>query len=247
MMLNPYRFGSGGGGGGDPDFSSVVLLAHFDGTNGSTTFTDSSSKNKTITRQTLADATISTAQSKFGGASLNPGTNNGAPASIRVAKGTDFNLGTGDFTVELFAYITSQPGWQQTLFMLNDNGGAGGLHILVDADGAGQRRIGLYLTQDSGGGDVVVYSQNLGQFTLNTWQHYAVCRNGNTFRLFLDGVQLWTTTSSKSIFHDAAAPVAIGTSGSAPTAGFIDEVRVTQGVGRYTANFTPPAAAFPNS
>ena len=63
-FLNPYRFAAAAG--GDPDWANVVLLLHLDGTDGSTTITDV--KGNTCT--TINTAAISTAQSKFGGASL---------------------------------------------------------------------------------------------------------------------------------------------------------------------------------
>ena len=82
----------------DPFFANVSLLLHGDGTNGSTTIVDSSPSPKTVTA--VGDAKISTAQSKFGGASIGfdgSGDSLAAPASIS-------HFGTGDFTIELWIY-----------------------------------------------------------------------------------------------------------------------------------------------
>ncbi|MBK6587935.1 MAG: LamG domain-containing protein [Acidobacteria bacterium] len=81
----------------------------------------------------------------------------------------------------------------------------------------------------------------------NTWYHLAATRQGSTYRLFVDGTQVATTTSSITI-HDNANSLYIGTStdgSTSPVNGYIDDLRITKGVARYTANFTPPAAAFP--
>ena len=83
---------------GDPYWSSVSLLLHMNGSNGSTTFTDSSSNNYTVTA--YGHAQISTAQSKFGGAS---GLFDGSVDYIRATPSTNLQFG-GDFTLELQVY-----------------------------------------------------------------------------------------------------------------------------------------------
>ena len=68
MIVFPTTlFGTEEAGGGDPYFANVSLLLHCDGSDASTTFTDSSSNGHTVTASN--DAQIDTAQSKFGGAS----------------------------------------------------------------------------------------------------------------------------------------------------------------------------------
>jgi hypothetical protein len=78
----------------DPNYASVSLLLHMDGTNGSTVFTDLSPVPKVVTR--FGDAQISTAQSKFGGSSA---YFDGTGDYLTVASSADFGFGTGDFTI----------------------------------------------------------------------------------------------------------------------------------------------------
>lgn len=86
---------------GDAYYPQVAALLHFDGVNGSTTITDNSKNNFTITATN--GAVISTAQSKFGGASVFlDGTNDYLVTPTTSA----FTFGTGDFTVELWIYQT---------------------------------------------------------------------------------------------------------------------------------------------
>ena len=74
-----------------------ALLLHFDGADGSTTFTDSSLTPKTRTAN--GDAQIDTADSKFSGAS---GLFDGTDDYITTPDSADFVLGSEDFTIDLW-------------------------------------------------------------------------------------------------------------------------------------------------
>ena len=96
---NNNNGGGGGGGARDPYFSNVVSLMHFDGANGSKVFTDQIAGRTWTNFGT--DIAISTAQSKFGGASLNGGNIN-SNYLVSDTPASDFTFGTGDFTIELW-------------------------------------------------------------------------------------------------------------------------------------------------
>ena len=84
-------------------FSSVSLLLHMDGTNGSTLFVDSSQSPKSVTAS--GNAQISTTQSKFSGSSgLFDGS--GDYLSIPFTSGGGFDFGTSNFTVEFFTRVS---------------------------------------------------------------------------------------------------------------------------------------------
>jgi hypothetical protein len=79
------------------------------------------------------------------------------------------------------------------------------------------------------------------------WHHVAVTRSSNTIRMFIGGVIQQTDTFSGSIFNSSSS-IAVGNIGSVdvgldPYNGFLDEFRITVGLARWTANFTPPTAA----
>jgi hypothetical protein len=86
----------------DPVFNNVSLLLHGNGTNGSTTITDNSPSPKTVTA--VGNAQISTAQSKFGGASI---AFDGSGDYLTVLNSSQFNFGVDDFTIEAWFYRTS--------------------------------------------------------------------------------------------------------------------------------------------
>lgn len=217
FLLNPFRFG---GGGGDPYFSNVVSLLHFD-----SAFPDVKGKTWTPT----GSATTSTAVKKFGVAS---GYFNGG--YIASASSSDWAFGTGDFTVELWLYPGTVP--TGAYFSPIGNWAASvGWCFFMRTDSK---------IQFSNGSTFVLSSSTISS---SNWYHIAYSRQGTTGRLFIEGAKVGEITDNVNLTSTNA--VCIGRNGAASDLwlGYIDEVRVTKGVARYTANFTPPTAPFPNS
>jgi hypothetical protein len=211
----------------DQYWANVVLLLSCDGSNGSTTFTDLSNSNHTIT---ATGASVSTAEKQFGTGSLRVDN----AQYITTPNSSDFSF-PGDFTVEMWAkFDASQSAAYATLFEL----GAYNDGILVRSDG-------LYLT----GG---LYDSSIS--LVNTsWRHYAVTRSGTQVRLFYDGASQTLDNSTVSATLNAAnAAVRFGATrhsgadGSNYMQGYIDMIRITKNISRYNANFTVPTAPFPN-
>jgi hypothetical protein len=202
------------------------------GSNGSTTFTDSSSNNLA---STATNATISTAQSRFGGAS---GSFNGSTTYLTVSPGgsSPFNVGTGDFTVELFAFISSsQP--QSFPIIFSHGTGAANYGVIVDVSA---------LTLSFFYGSPRQYMA-LGGFAYDTWTHLAVSRSETTLKVFADGVAQSSQTMSAQLGNSSAMTVGAEVGGSLNKfKGYVDELRVTKGVARYTDDFSTPSAQFPD-
>jgi hypothetical protein len=84
---------------------------------------------------------------------------------------------------------------------------------------------------------------------LNTWYHFAATWDGTTHRGFINGNQEYAIAKSFG-WKTAAAPMRLGRSTTYTSSwwsalnGFLDEIRITKGVARYTASFTPPAAPY---
>jgi hypothetical protein len=212
---------------GDPYWNDVSLLLHMDGSNGSTTFTDSSSNALTVTPS--GDAQISTAQSKFGGSSL---LLDGSGDYITTSASSALALGTGDFTVEFFVYRTSNNN-DQGIFTFGAT--QSGLFASMDGSTLG---VGLL------GGDPSAISG--GTLSLNTWHHVAITRSSGSLRGFIDGVQFGSTVTETTNLVDNILNIGYSYTSSYAMIGNLDEFRVTKGIARYTANFTAPTAAFPN-
>jgi hypothetical protein len=226
----------------DLNRSNVSLLLHGDGTNGSTTITDSSPTPKTVTA--FGDAQISTAQSKFGGASIAfDGTGDYATAALS----SDFEFGTGNFTVETwirFAAIGDRR-------IVGIGRGASGASPFLYT-GWSLRSGSNFLSWYRFDGNETNVSRTWSP-SADQWYHVAVSRSGASLRLFVDGSQLGATQSSSISYNSVNAEVleiARFRSG-APAAdsflnGYVDDLRITKGIARYTANFTPPTAPFPD-
>lgn len=237
MHWSFLQFGASGGNATDPDFSSVVLLAHFDGTNGSTTFPDSSRSAHTLTG--LSGAVLTTAQQKFGTASLYANLTNGVNVAVAL---TDFNFGAGKFTVECWGYASSAPIGTNGLVTQFANAGPnkgwffgfynGSLEFFYSTTGSDQPVVGAAYAPP-----------------LNTWVHYAVDRDANNaLRVYANGVVIASATVASTFFASTLAPN-IGNDQTATRywLGDIDDVRITKGVARYGGAFTPPTTAFPDS
>ncbi len=232
--------GNNGGSGGinpgsDPFFSSVKLLLHMDGTNGQTTFTDSSPVARAISRS--GTAVVTTADKKFGTGSLSlAGTGNDY---LQAAASADFSFGTGDWTIEAWIKpATIGAGFDAIVGNFNNlNNGSCGLTRNGSA-------VAFYGKTTTG---LDLYIQG-GTLTTSAWYHVAAARVGTTIYLFLDGVLQASRGSLVGDIGNSAIAYNVGITGGLidNMQGLFDEVRVTKGVGRYSSNFTPPTAAFPN-
>lgn len=229
-----------GGGVSDPFFDDVVSLLHMDGPDASTTFTDE----KGVVWTANGNAQIDTAQSKFGGAS---GLFDGTGDYITTPDSADFTFGTSDFTIEYWV-------------RMNAAAGASGVYVFGQmstsfaiANGSVLMTFGASSTAPAilmaSGSSFVVNISSSESLTLGVWYHVAATRSGNTFRLFVNGVQRATTTNASSA-NNSTHPISIGRPGAFNGAyfnGWLDDFRLTIGTARYTAGFTPPARAFPDN
>lgn len=208
----------------------TVALLHFDGTNGSTAFTESSG-NLSVTAE--GDALISTSQSKFGGASMyTTGANQNSGAVILDPNEEDlFATDTGDWTIEF---------WFRPDELQNAN--------LFIISSAGFSSCGLQASITSGGAlvfnDGCAAAFSGGDYTDGVWQHFALVRSSGTATLYIDGVSQGSQTFAGGTAGNALAIGASAISfGSTPFFGYIDEFRFVRNA-VYTGAFTPPSSPF---
>jgi hypothetical protein len=224
--------------GDDTSFASVTTLLRGDGDDASAVFTDSSLK---YTWTGNANVRLSTAVKKFGTASIyfGAGGNNAA-----VFASTLPGMGTGDFTIEMWFYSTvAAPLYGYYLYdsrPFSVNGVYTTLYVGGSNDGVNAQKL-IFLV--SAAGRIV----GTTTITTNTWHHVAVSRSAGVTRLFLNGVQEGSSYTDTNNYLTGAGGFVGNTTAfvNGVWAGYVDDVRVTQGVSRYTANFTAPTAEHP--
>ena len=217
---------------GDVHFPKVSLHLTCEGSNGSTTVTDSSNTNASIT--CIGSAQISTAQSKFGSSSLAT-----ASGDISISTTNIFNFGTSDFTVEFWFYRTGLGSSNNFIVDGRPSGNNSNTFVLYMPTSTTAPR---YHTASS---DQITSSINLGT---NAWTHIAVVRNSGTTTLYMNGVSGGSFSDSTDYIDTGGTTLGFWAGSSTDysmytTPGYFDDFRVTKGLARYTSNFTPPTTA----
>jgi len=209
---------------GDPYFEDVVLLIPFEGENNSTTFTDHSLYSKTLSP--VGDVCIKTAQSKWGAGSA---YFDGTWDRIMVTPGgSELNLGTSNFTLEGWVYPSGSGSP-----LIDNQSSTNYFNIYFP----GSTEFGLLI-----GGSWVFSSIAV---SANQWNHIAIIRSGTDWFVYVGGKYKNTgsTLSNPSINLTTATTIG-GYNGGHYFTGYVQDIRITKNVIRYTETFTPPTEKF---
>ena len=146
---------------------------------------------------------------------------------------TDFQFGTGDYTIEMFVYHTTLSG-QQT-YVGDNYGNSAGVYFYKNSS----NRLGMYYSSE-----IAVSSST--DMPLRKWVHIAASRSSGTLKLYQDGVEVSSASDSANLTETQLniGDTTGGTSGSMH--GYISNVRILKGTGLYTSNFTPPTSPLTN-
>src|SRR5262245_47647076 len=222
--------------------SFTKALLHCDGADASTTFTDSNAGGSAHTWTANGNAQVDTADFKFGGASL---LSDGTGDFVSTPDSVDFTLGSGDFTIDVWFKCVETTAINKNIAGQTDAG---------DTAAGSAWRITRDITTNFisfrlSNGSAYTVVTGTTQFTnlINPgWHHVAAVRTGNTLKLFIDGIQEGGDVAFTGSVLDSTQPLNVGnrdaTGGS--WNGWIDEFRLSVGVARWTANFTPPVGAY---
>lgn len=205
---------------------------------------------KTVVAQ--GTAAVSTAQSKFGGASALVGSAGTHSNGIYVATTgyfsttsatydmVNWNSYAGGFTCELWVRYTS--------LQEIDDSGLSTIGIMERADFPSEWSFGATrngaLSFEYNNGSIVALTSANSQIAINTWYHIAWVRNGTNIKIYLDGVEKGSATVSGTP-GTIARDLSIGSHYRVGSRSYVDEVRISK-IARYTAAFTPTTAAFTN-
>jgi hypothetical protein len=184
--------------------------------------------------QTVGDAQISTSVKKYGTGSMYfDGTGDGLTRPVTPL----FDFGSGDYTVEFWAYCVSTSG--------------SGFFVSVWEDSGGSDANASWLVRLNSGTVITHFMQGSGTYntltsptlTANTWFHFAWVKNGTTQTMYINGTSVASGTVTGAM-NTAIRSLKVGYQGAATNYlnGYIDDLRITKGVARYTGNFTPPTS-----
>jgi len=186
---------------------------------------DSSGLNVAIT---FFDAKIDTAIKKYGTGSIKF---DGTTDQVTVEHTIDQLLRGGAFTIEMWVYLST-------------TGAARGLIC------KGQSSTGWLVSINAS--NAVVFTHGTTAITTTTtlaattWYHIAAVRQSSTLTIYINGVSSASASVTTDFTQVEDMLIGCNRIGGDVLNGYLDDIRITKGVARYTANFTPPSAAFPD-
>lgn len=221
----------------DQFFGSVVMLLNGDGNS-----VLDRSQNHAFTQSYGALQSV-TSPVKYGtGAIYFDGSSYGVFPPL-----ANYSIGTNNFTIECWVYPLAYGGTIVGGSLFHANSGSQNGYCMNLGENQSRFR---FISRGTGGwADNVIVSAGNGP-ALNTWTHTAVVRNGTTLKIYINGVERGTANIAAGFnLSGSATNATVGYFSDGGTTryfnGYIDDLRVTNGVARYTGAFTPPTAALP--
>ena len=186
--------------------------------------------------ETVGNAQVSTSVKKYGTGSL---AFDGTGDYLLLPRTPQMTFGSGDFTIEAWVYTASSS--YGAIFSTRGTVNTyDGISLQVRATGSSAVQL---LMTNTGPSVWQILTQG-GAVSSNTWTHIALVRNGTSVVVYINGTAAITQSFSGSVYQNTTN-VAVGTDPDGAMNGYLDDLRITKGYARYTANFTPPTAALP--
>jgi len=181
--------------------------------------------------ETVGNAQVSTTVVKYGSGSM---YFDGTGDYLRAPNSQNIAFGTGDFTIEMWLWFNATPTGDVVVMEARPSNTAVPWIITADATSGGT----LYFY------DGTTYRSTI-PITPQAWMHFAVSRVNGTLRIFNNGVQGFSGTVTTSLNPTGSLVIGARNDGLVPFTGYMDDLRITKGIARYTRNFTPPQVALP--
>lgn len=222
------------------DDSYTKSLLHFTGNDEGVVFIDESGKTWT----TVKNAKIDSAQYRFAPTS---GYFDGASdlsvygTMITTPDNADFAMGSDAFTVDFWMKLAASTASMRICGQGGDTVSDTSIAVFFDSS--------KYIYGRAALGSTAYNAVSNDPYTDTTnWVHIALVRNVDTLTLYLNGVSQTTKGTFSGSTNDATGLWTIGAWSSVATGGFfngwIDEFRISKGIARWTANFTPPTSPY---
>lgn len=182
--------------------------------------------------RTVGDAQVSTSVVKYGTGSM---YFDGTGDWLTLPDTPNLQLSQTNFTIECWVYLNA----------------VGSATSFVSKGGAAT---GWSIGTNSSNQVVFTYGSSTitstGTLSVSTWYFVTVVREGtgtNQTKIYINGTNDGVGTVASFFTQLTIMYIGASRTGTTPLNGYIDDLRITKGVARYTANFTPPTQAFPNS
>jgi len=150
-----------------------------------------------------------------------------------VTNATNLQFGSGDYTIEAWVY---RPSATLLRTLLSKGGAATGWLLQINSS----QQVIFTVTS-------TIILTSTTTITAGTWTHVAITRSGTSTRLFVGGNLEATATDSTAFSQTENLSIGVDRSNTSGLNGYLDDIRITKGVARYTATFTPPTATFPTA
>ncbi len=216
--------------------SNTNLLLHFNNN-----VNDSETTPKTVTNNNV---TFSNSIYKFGGYSA---SFNGTNAYLLVPYSSDWNFGSGDYTVETWVNVTTLPtsGNYSMLLRVTDGGANRGFFLCL-RNASGTQHIQWITLYGAGVGNVSVNLDIANTLSTGAWHHIAAVKNGSRVDLYVDGTSIGNANATGISDDPASSTMGIGgdNAGGSRLTGYMDEVRIRKGTASWTTTFTPSTSEY---
>jgi len=217
--------------------SYTKLMLHMDGEDDGILFTDNSESNHTITRY---NALTKIGIKKFGSAS---GYFDGTGDYLSIPDSDDWNFGSDDFTIEAWIYVSSTT--YVPIYSQVQDTGSNANRIMYGYWGGNWN---FFVATNS----TLINAMVADTLPTGSWIHVALTRSGSNFRFFRSGVQIGATQVDADSVPNNSGNAYIGAARLSSTfpiviTGYVDELRISKGIARWTSNFIPPTGPYGSS
>jgi len=176
---------------------------------------------------------------KFGKAGYFDGTGD----YITVPASSDFDFGTGAFTVRGSLYFSTMQTYNAIIGHRDSDASA---NVRWSIFTSNTDSLTAYIKNTTGDVEIgtITHQDKLITQTINA---YALVRNGNIITLYLNGIASTTTLTTTQPIGYSAVPLRIGNFGTSAVTnmlGYMDELEVAKGIARYTTNYIPEQTPF---
>jgi len=161
---------------------------------------------------------------------------------LTITDNNAFSFGTGDFTIECYAYMTNAAMTYPTILEIGNHGNNTGIAFWMQQ---GVNNLTPQIWSGTG-----VAPTNTPKLTINSWNHVVWQRISGNLKIYVNGVGSNTIAFANNLTDTALISIGYpaknaGVIGSYAFNGYVSNLRIVKGRALYTSNFTPPTGPLP--